>query len=302
MKYFFRKWLDLDRLDRTDKSSSLFKDWASVVKGHLKTETDAFVNDVLWSGDAKLTTLLTAPTAHVNSVLAPLYGMAPPPAPAPPAAGMTAPPEPLVKTALDPAQRAGILTSVTNLSIHAYGDQTSPVHRGLFVREHLLCQHMPSPPPDVDVTAPKVNAMKTTRERFAQHSADPYCAGCHKLIDPIGLGFEAYDALGRWRTTDAGKPVDDVGEIVGSRDLDGKFKGAIELAGRLSKSAAVRDCFASQVLDFAIAAPTEDLACAVEALGVDFEKSGTDVKKLLLAVARSDAFRFRKAISTEACK
>ena len=76
------------------------------------------------------------------------------------------------------------------------------------MRERILCQEMPSPPATVDVTPPKPNPLLTTRERFAQHEKDPYCAGCHRLMDPIGLGFESYDAIGRFRTKEGSLNID----------------------------------------------------------------------------------------------
>src|SRR5690606_28192980 len=99
---------------------------------------------------------------------------------------------------LDPTRRAGVLTHIGVMASLAKADQTDPVHRGKFVREGLLCQGVPPPPPDANVVAPVVTPDATTRERFSQHRADPACAGCHMLMDPIGLGFEHYDALGQW--------------------------------------------------------------------------------------------------------
>ena len=107
-----------------------------------------------------------------------------------------------------------MLTQGSLLASHAHRNQTSPVHRGIVVRENMLCQPLDPPPLDVNVTPPPPTPATTTRERFANHEADPMCAGCHVMIDPIGLAFEHYDAIGAWRTTDGPSAVDASGEII----------------------------------------------------------------------------------------
>ncbi len=286
---FFGQWLALDRLDGADRSPTLFPQWTAARK-FVRAETDMFINETLWNGDGKLTTMLTAPYSYVNSTLAPLYGVT----------GVVG--DPLVKTDLNPAQRAGLLTQPAMMATTAHFDITSPVHRGLLVRGRFLCQDTPSPPPDVDVEVPKPDPKLTTRERFAKHQAEPYCAGCHKLMDPIGLGFENYDPIGRFRTTENGKAVDARGEIVASADVDGPFTGAIELSSKLAKSGQVRQCLTETWLAYATATLTADLGCTVARLTVDFNTAGTDFRKLIVAITRSDAFRNRRALSKEVCQ
>src|SRR5690606_5705558 len=95
--------------------------------------------------------------------------------------------------ALPAGRHAGLLAQASVLSAHAHSDQTSPVRRGVFVRTRLLCQPLAPPPPNAG-GVPEVDPSATTRERFNQHSSDPTCNGCHKNIDPIGFGFEGFDA------------------------------------------------------------------------------------------------------------
>jgi hypothetical protein len=106
------------------------------------------------------------------------------------------------------------------LATHAHPDESSPVRRGLFVRSRLFCQDLAPPPPDVDATPPGLDPTLTTRERFARHTSNPSCAGCHQFIDGIGFAFEGYDGIGARRLVDNGKPVDESGALVGAEDLD----------------------------------------------------------------------------------
>src|SRR5204862_6964201 len=101
---------------------------------------------------------------------------------------------------------------------------TSPVHRGKFVREQLLCTDLPPPPNDLIIKAPDLDPNLTTRQRFTQHAASDACASCHHLMDPIGLGFESFDGAGQYRATEAGQAIDDSGEVLDS-DVPGVFHG-----------------------------------------------------------------------------
>src|SRR5690606_5711975 len=129
--------------------------------------------------DGSLQTLLTASYSFMNAELAAFYGIDPASAPA----GSE-----LEKVSLDPTQRAGFLTMGALMATHAKADQTSPVHRGKFVREQLMCQLLPLPPNNLVSDPPKLDSTKTTREQFEEIGADPDCSFCHNLMNPIGFG------------------------------------------------------------------------------------------------------------------
>jgi hypothetical protein len=95
---------------------------------------------------------------------------------------------------------------------------------------------VPAPPDNIQIDVPAPNPNLTTRERYAMHRTNPACGGCHTLLDPIGLGFENYDAIGRYRETENGKMVDATGELAGTTGSDGAFRGAAELGARLGPS------------------------------------------------------------------
>jgi hypothetical protein len=189
------------------------------------------------------------------------------------------------------------MTQVGVMSALAKPLYDSPVFRGLFVLEYLMCEQMPPPPPDVPPLAdPKpTDPPRTTRQRQEASHSPPTCAACHRRIDGIGFGFEHYDAIGRWRTQENGVTVDATGEFVGTRDLDGKFDGAPDMARKLAASAQVRECVATQWFRYAFARIESAAdACARKPLVDAFEASRGDMKALLVSIATSDAFRFRQ--------
>jgi hypothetical protein len=135
----------------------------------------------------------------------------------------------------------------------------------------------------------------TTRERFAEHTTESGCAGCHSLIDPIGFGFEQYDTVGRYRTMDNGLPVDAAGELILDDDQSGPFNGAIELAHKLAESEEVRGCVARQWFRFTTGRlETADDDCSLVSFGEKFAASDYDIRALVLAIVSSDAFRYRR--------
>jgi hypothetical protein len=282
---FHEQWLGLKKLDTVDKDTKTFPGYTPAWKTAWREETTAFVNEVIFDGEGDLGTLLTAPHTMMNAETAAYYGVS----------GPTG--QGFVRVDLDPQERAGLLTQPSVLAVNAHVDQTSPVHRGKFVRERLLCEPVQPPPPNVKAVPPAVDPNATTRERFSQHSEDPGCGGCHKLMDPIGFGFEHYDGVGLYRTMDGSMPVDASGEIVGSKDANGKFDGAVELASRLAESEEVRACVVTQWFRFAHGRnDVKEDTCSMEQLRAAFKDAHYDVKELLVALTQTDAFLYRKTV------
>ena len=286
---FHRQWLELGRIETISKDAAMYPAYADDLRPLWRAETEAFLDHVVFEDEAgDVAALLTAPYSMWNAELAAFYG-------APGPSG-----DALERVDVDPAQRAGFLTHASLLSVLAKPDQSSPVHRGKFVRERLLCQTLPPPPNDVEIVPPEVEPGVTTRERFRQHREDLACAGCHKMMDPIGLGFEHYDAIGLWRDTDQGLPVDATGEIVASRDADGPFDGAVELAHKLAASDEVRQCVVTQWFRFGYGrAEQDDDQCTLAQLNQAFAGAGYNIKALLVALTQTDAFRYRRAIAPQ---
>jgi hypothetical protein len=286
---FYNQWIGTSRLDIMTKSATQFPSYSDAVRDAMKAETPAFVEYVLWSGDHKLQTLLTSSSAFVSSALAPIYGVS--------VSGTT----PQLVTLPDAQNRAGILTQAGFLAVQAHPDQTSPVLRGKFVRTKLMCQAVPPPPMDVDITPPATTSAATARDRFSAHeNAGSSCNGCHQLMDPIGFAFESFDAVGAYRTTENGATINLSGNIVAATDtsLNGTFTGVKELATKLAASDQVRDCVATQWFRYA-AGRTEEVpdGCSLTNLQDAFSASGGDLGELVVAMTQTDAFWYRAPIS-----
>jgi hypothetical protein len=278
---FHSQWLGMDDPDVT-KDAMRFPAFTPAFKQAMHDETASFTDFIFRQGDGKLETLLTAPFSVLSGPLPSLYG-----ATGAAAANGT--------VQLDPQQRSGILTQASFLASHAHPNQTSPVSRGVVIRRNVLCEALPDPPPNVNNAAPDPSPTATTRERFKAHEALASCGACHTLIDGIGFGFENYDAIGAYRTTENNLAIDATGHIEGSVDIDGPFTGAIELTKKLSTSGEVRECMTKQWFRFALARnESENDSCSVKAAYDAFQASGYDMRKLLVALVTTDAFRYRR--------
>lgn len=190
-------------------------------------------------------------------------------------------------------EHAGLLTHASILTLTASGDETSPTHRGLYVRTRFLCQPVGPPPANSNTEPPEVTAGVSKRELFAQHTEDPQCAYCHKKMDPIGFALENYDAIGAWRTHDeAGEPIDAHGSIeIGGDRID--FDGAAELGQVLRESDAVEECMVQNVYQYAVGRPPRrDDVCDMRQVRQGFVDGGRSYQALVRAVVASDAFRY----------
>lgn len=277
---FYRQWLSLDALDTMERDETQYPEFSRALAKQLGESLSRQIDDVVWEEAGSLADLLLTDSAFVNAGVAPLFGL-------------TAADASFEKQTLDSAQRRGILTHPALLSVLSKPNQSDPVIRGKFVRERLLCQPLPPPPANVVTVPPDPRPGLTTRQRFAEHSASATCAGCHRLMDPIGFGLENFDALGRYRSSEEGVAIDASGEVVASVDLNGSFNGALELAERLAESKSVRDCVATQYFRFALSR-TESQAdsCSLVSTFDSFEAQAGSLSELILAVVESDAFRY----------
>ena len=281
---FHRQWLELDRVSRVNKDPDAFPEFNASVRRAMREEPDRFLAAVLDGGDGRIPDLLTEPFTFVDDHLAAIYGVE------------RRSDDLWERVDLDPEQRGGVLTQPHFLAAQAHVVHPSPVLRGVFVLDRLLCAR--PPPPDATVNLAVADEQPdappaTNRERYAAHTEQPACAGCHTGIDGIGFTFEHYDAVGSWRDLDAGRPVDASGQVV-LDDLPLPVSGAVEMSRQIAQSEEFARCATLQWFRYAFGRSHHPRdAPTLEALGRTFLDSGGVVRELILALVATDTFRMR---------
>jgi hypothetical protein len=276
---FHREWLNLETIRHIERDPATYAGYTEHTPELLYQEAEQFISHVMFDSTGTLEELFTARYTLANQELASYYGLQGP-------GGAK-----FERVELSD-HHAGILTLGGVLAHHAHALSTSPVHRGKFVRETFLCQTPPPPPPELEIKPPDLDPTLTTRERFAQHSADESCAGCHRYMDPIGLTFEKFDPSGRFRELENDLPIDTSGELFHT-DVDGPVADPAELGDKLAASEQVADCMSKQWLRYALGrSETPQDACTLASLGDAFAASGHDLRSLARALIETDAFLY----------
>jgi len=275
---FFAEVLKLRALEELPKDPTLYPQFSADLAAAMRQETLALIDDIAFTTDADFRDILNAPYTFVNGPLAALYGLIPDPN----QLGDTwqrfeLPPE---------SKRGGILGQSAFLAAYAHISSTSPTLRGKFVREALMCQGMPAPPPDIVTELPAGAEYKTMRERLEGHKLLE-CAGCHNLMDPIGLGLENFDGIGIFRLVENGVTLDTSEEVLGL----GAFDGARELGTLLRDSPDVTRCMVRNLFRHA----TGHLELLSEKVALDqvdiaFATAEYRLKDLLVELVSSPAF------------
>lgn len=279
MLRFFSLWLNFGGIQTTEKDVGTFPQFSRPLAQAWKTSLELYVRDVL-SHEGTLPGLLSSSVLFTNDSMS-MYGPA-------------APSSAFVRNEMPGSTRAGLLVQPAFLAFKSLPDGSSPVRRGIFVLDQLLCEPPPPPPAGVPITPPAPSTSATTRDRFTDHSTDPACNACHKIINPVGFTFEHYDGMGLWRDTENGKPLDVTGAIVASRELSliGPLVDVNDLSAKLAKSPRVHACVSKELYRFALGRQlTEADECTTTRLADRFFKSGGSFKDLFLGIVESDAFR-----------
>jgi hypothetical protein len=244
----------------------------------IRTEMTMFLREIMY-GDHSAVELLKANFTFANKRLAQHYGL-------PEAASLGADFARIDNT----TTRGGLLSQAGWLTVTSHPDITSPVRRGKWILSELLCESPPPPPPNVGDLS-KGPQTGTLRQRLAIHSQIEPCKTCHVIMDPLGFGLENYDAIGRWRDTDAGEPIDATGALPGT---DIKFSNPTELATGLQKDPRFGRCLTRKLLTFAMGRGMEAVDDpALDALTQQFSKGGYRFKDLIQIIATSPLMTMR---------
>jgi hypothetical protein len=251
----------------------------------LRGETEALVNRIVFDDKRPYTDVFTSTETFLTPTLATHYGL---PAPASPTGSWVS---------YGTSGRMGILSHGSVLSAGAKFSDTSPTQRGKFVRNRLLCQEVPPPPPNVNADLPPEGGTTGCKiDRYKTHASVGSCKGCHAQMDPIGFGLENYDTAGRYRATEVNKPeckIDGSGELEG---YGGAFNGPAGLATKLLEAGVLQKCVVTQMVRFAIGRrETADDANLISDLQAKFGESRYAFDALLLDVVGASGFGFRRA-------
>jgi hypothetical protein len=229
--------LRLDNYENIVKDSSLYPEFTATTAASMRAEAAAFVDDVI-THDGSIFDLFTTTRTFVNSDLAPIYGLSGPYG------------DELVSVELDPNERAGLLTLSGFLALEADAYISSPIRRGVFINHNVWCVELP-PPPNIVPPLPANGGQMTTRELVDSHTGAGTCGeGCHStMINPPGFALESYDALGRYRTTEYGMPVD----ASGSYSLSGgaaTWNDPVQFAAIVGDAVETHRCWNEHLLEY----------------------------------------------------
>jgi hypothetical protein len=280
---FAGQWLNLRRMEQVLPDPAIYPGFDDELRAAFRTESELFVGELFQQG-RPVSDLLTATFTYVNPKLAQHYGLAA----SPDANGFA-------RVEVSATPRLGFLTHGSFLTLTSNPTRTSPVKRGKWVLDQLLCSPPPPPPPGVDVTLVEGEAT-SFRERLEQHRAKEPCASCHKVMDPIGLSFENYDGIGSHRTADQYGPIDATG-LLPTSDGDVPIANAADLMPILASDERLAGCVAQKVLTYAVGRGfTSDDEAAIQAVLAAADATGQGLRALFESVALSEAFRNRRAV------
>ncbi|HET9196578.1 MAG TPA: DUF1592 domain-containing protein [Vicinamibacterales bacterium] len=276
---FAAQWLHFRNLRSTTPDKNLFPDFDDNLRQSFERELELFVGSILDENRSVLD-LMTADHTFVNERLARHYGMSH-------VYGAR-----FRRVTVAENARQGLLGKGGILLVTSHADRTSPVVRGKWILENLL--GTPPPPPPAEVPAfPESDprAPQTVRARMERHRASPACAGCHRVMDPLGLALENFDAVGKWRAQEAGVPIDASGQLGDGTRVD----GAVALRDALmARPAVLAGTFTEKLLTYALGRGVEHYDMpAVRQILRAAERDNYRFAPLVLAIVRSVPFQMR---------
>jgi len=281
VRAFFADIFSFDQIEQglVRKDPALFPAFSQALIGDAREQTLRVISAHLLDADGDYRELFTARESYMTRTLGLVYRV-----PVRSPDGW----EPYLFAPDD--ERGGLMTHLSLLALHSHPGRSSPTLRGKFVREVLLCQYVPPPPGDIDFSmfADDSSAdRRTARQRLKIHVENETCAGCHSLMDPVGLALEQLDGIGAYRTTEKGEVIDPSGELDGAR-----FGDAVQLGRALSRHPDLGPCFVRSLFKYAMGRESvpgeEPFLASLEERGAEL---GYRVRDLMRAIALSEAFR-----------
>lgn len=274
---FVYQWMGLDKMSRVKPDEQLYSSFSDALRKDMETETKLFFQDLL-ERDGSFYELLSGKHTFLNSRLASHYGIS----------GVSGTDFRRVEIPNN-LPRQGVLTHASLLSIASDPQHGSIVKRGNFVLANILCSPPPPPPPDTGELSFDDIKATTRRAALEQHRSDPNCFSCHAQIDPLGFGYENFDAIGQYFSQDEqGRPVDATGEMP-----DGTtFEGPIELASIISQDDRFQTCVAEKLFTYGLGRNVQSYdRCTINRIGLNMVDSSKSVSDVIIEIVKSDPFR-----------
>jgi hypothetical protein len=278
---FHREWLLGSGLAHVQKDAATYPLYSAEAGRSMEASLERLTEALVLDRGGSFADLFTTTLTYSDTLLDPIQG----------ATSGSSMPGDLVPVELPSAERAGVLTHPAFLAAAAHDASSSPIARGVFIIRNVFCEELVIPPGLMVGEPPSIEG-STIRERLAVHRDREACAACHDEIDPLGFAFEGYDGIGQVRSTyENGRPVETFGRYA---ELSISFAGAVELTRQIAETARARDCYATQWFRYAMGRVETPDDCALVGLHDRFRSSTGDVRDLLIGIAESDAFLYRR--------
>ncbi len=278
IREFLLKWLKIDRVPDLSKDPQQFPEFSVAVSDDLRTSLELFLDELLSSEAADFRQLLLSDSLYLNGRLAKFYG-ADLPSDAP-----------FQKVSLESNERAGVLSHPYLLADFAYTGTSSPIHRGIFIARSVLGRTLRPPPEAVTPLPPQMEPGLTTRDRVALQTRPESCQSCHAMINPLGFTLEHFDAVGRFRKEENGKPVVSSGAYRTRTGETVQFEGVQDLANYLADSPETHAAFVEQVFHAMIKQPIRAYGSHVqESLRQTFVTEKFNIRRLMVEIVTISA-------------
>ena len=282
---FAGQWLLLRALEDHVPDYATYPDYDETLRLSLKQETELFFTEFVL-GNIGLNKLLSAEFTYLNDRLATHYNVSF-------GGGSTHERVDLPGN----AERFGLLTQGSLLTVTSFPNRTSPVKRGVFIMEQLMCSGPPPPPPGVEGLVEEIDPTDSLRDRLAQHRNDPTCNSCHETMDNLGFGLEAYSGIGAFRTIDeAGHAVDSSGVYYG----DESFEGARQMAELIENDPSFLECIAEKLFVYGLGRGVESEDKEhIEHIVEQATEADYSMPELIKLIVTSEPFRYRRGVAEE---
>lgn len=273
---FFHYWFEMDGERDLLKDDEVYPEFNPGIIADLRHSLNLLVEDIVWSERSDYRQLLLADSLFLNDRLALLYANA----------DSGEPSEGFRKVTFDPSERSGVLTHPYLLSAFAYHNNSSPIHRGVFLTRNIVGRPLKPPPVAIEFKDGEFDPTLTMREKVTHITRDNACMSCHSIINPLGFSLEKFDAIGRLRQKDNEKPVDTTSDYTTDGGDKVTFTGARDVATHAAQSPTAHQAFVTHLFHYMVKQPISAYGQNVPGkLRDDFAANDFNIRKLLTEIA-----------------